>query len=59
MVRVCHVAVQRDYLDDIMKEDAFKWVQRSLEKELRGRLVIGAVDRLHPLSGIGPKLEAY
>lgn len=60
MLRIGHVGIEKEYIDEIIISQDFSRYYCSLQSEkLKGKTVIASVDYLHPISGIPNKLRAF
>jgi trehalose-6-phosphate synthase len=60
MLRIGHVGIEKEYIDEqIITQEFTKHYSHFQRKKLEGKIVIGSVDYLHPISGISNKLRAY
>lgn len=59
-VKICHVGIEKEYIDEVMISQEFSKYYGSFQSErLNKKILISAVDYLHPISGIQNKLRAF
>ncbi len=60
MLRIGHVGIEKEYIDEVIISQEFtKYFSQLHTEEFEDKIVIAAVDYLHPISGIDNKLKAY
>ncbi|CDW83346.1 trehalose-6-phosohate synthase [Stylonychia lemnae] len=59
MLRIGHVGIEKEYIDEVIIGQEFsKYYGELLKDKFKNKIVIAAVDYLHPISGIDNKLRA-
>jgi len=58
-LRIGHVGIQKEDIQSVMESPEFETQLRKLHERTQGKLVISSVDRMHQISGLRNKLQAY
>lgn len=59
-IRIGHVGIEKEYIDEVITSQEFtKYFSSFHSQEFYKKIVIAAVDYMHPMSGITNKLRAF
>lgn len=59
-IRIGHVGIEKEYIDEVITTQEFgKNFKSLMSPKIKDKVVIAAVDYMHPISGITNKLRAF